>query len=440
MAFTLALVVALIALNGLCVAAEYSVVSARRSRVRAVAERGHLLAKALMPVLEDPTRKDRYISGCQLGITVTSLALGALAEGELSAALLDRLAVVGVAETVAAHTVAVVAVLTLLSFFQVAFGEVLPKALALQYPTPVALGTSPIVRVWLFLLALPIRLFVASSDWILRVLRLPRPGHGQEQAYKPNEIQLLVDESRRGGVLAARTSHRLQRALEMQDRPVRRHMVPRKNVFAVDLEQPVADVVAAVMGSDFTRVPVYRVTIDEIVGAIHTKDLALHHVEKGGVASLDGLVRPVLYVPETTPAERLLGDMRTKGLAQAIVVDEFGGMVGLVTLEDLLNDVVGSVRRRVDSVLGVERLADGRLRIPGDVRVDDAARVLGVAWKGYANTVGGFLIERLGRVPARGEHVEIDGLAIEVEGVQRNLITAVRVRRAEAIVPEVGRG
>ncbi|MEZ5962644.1 MAG: hemolysin family protein [Planctomycetota bacterium] len=426
MALTLTLVALLLLLNALCVAAEYSVVSARKSRVRAEAERGGRLAKGLLPVLEQPVEKDRYISGCQLGITVTSLALGAIAEGELADTLIAGIDRAGLLVGVAAHSLAVAIVLVVLTFVQVAFAEVLPKALALQFPTPVVLGTSPIVRVWLFVLAIPIRVFTASSNFLLRLFRLPQPGHAQ--GYTPNEIQLLVDESRRGGVLAARTSHRLQHALEMQERPVRRLMVPRKNVFAVDLDQPVDAVVAAVMGSDYTRIPVFRGTIDEIVGAIHTKDLALRHVEQGGVGDLDGLVRPVLYVPETTSADRVLADMRSKGVAQAIVVDEFGGMVGLATLEDLLTDVVGSVRRRTDSTMGVERLPDGRLRLPGNMRIDQAAQVLGVSWKGYANTVGGFVIERLGRVPARGESFELDGLKFEVEGVQRNLITALQVR------------
>jgi len=438
MTLTLALVAVLLVLNALCVAAEYSIVSARRSRIRAAAEKGGRLAQRLLPVLEAPAQKDRYISGCQLGITVTSLALGALAEGDLAAALISSLEGLGGLQGVAAHSLAVVIVLAVLTFVQVAFTEVLPKALALQYPTRVVLATAPIVRVWLFVLAVPIRIFTASANVVLGVFRLPRPG--PSQGYTPNEIQLLVDESRRGGVLAARTSQRLQHALEMQERPVRRLMVPRHNVFAVDLAQPVDAVVAAVMGSDYTRVPAYRGSIDEIVGFLHTKDLALRHIEQGGVTSLDGLVRPALYVPETTPAERLLADMRSKGVAQAIVVDEFGGMKGLVTLEDLLTDVVGSVRRRLDVAAGAEHLPDGGLRLPGRMRVDEAARTLGVTWKGYANTVGGFLIERLGRVPARGEKIDLDGLSIEVEGVQRNLITSLRVRRAAAATSEANDG
>jgi putative hemolysin len=205
-------------------------------------------------------------------------------------------------------------------------------------------------------------------------------------------------------------------------------MVPRKNVFAVDLDRPVGEVVAAIMGSDFTRVPVYHGTIDEIVGAIHTKDLALRHVERGEVVSLEGLTRPVLYVPESTSAERLLADMRSKGVAQAIVLDEFGGMVGLVTLEDLLTDIVGSVRRRTSTTPMVERLPDGRLRIPGDMRLELASRALGVEWEGYANTLGGYVIEQLGRVPQRGERLELDGHELEIEAVHRNLVSAVRVR------------
>lgn len=435
MAVTLALVVLLMVVNGLCVAAEYSIVSARRSRIRAAAEAGGRLAQGLLPVLEQPPLKDRYISGCQLGITVTSLALGALAEGELASALLgwfgNRFGD-GTAAGVAAHSAAVSAVLLVLSFVQVAFAEVLPKALALQHPNPVALATAPVVRFWLAVLRWPIALFTTSANLLLYVFRLPRPDQAHGHAYTPNEIQLLIDESGREGVLAASTSVRLQHALELQERPVRRLMVPRKNVFAVDIDKPVAEVVQAIMSSDFTRVPVYHGTIDEIVGAIHTKDLALRHVERGEVTSLDGLTRPVLYVPESTSAERLLADMRSKGVAQAIVLDEFGGMVGLVTLEDLLTDIVGSVRRRAGLVPAIDRLPDGRLRIPGGMRLDQAARALGVDWEGYANTLGGFVIEHLGRVPQRGERVTIDGCELEVEGVQRNLVSALRVRLPSA--------
>jgi CBS domain containing-hemolysin-like protein len=440
MTLTLVLIFVLMALNALCVAAEYSIVSARKSRVRTAAAEGQRLAQGLLPVLEQPAEKDRYISGCQLGITVTSLALGALAEGELAAAIVARLDRVGFWQGFAAHSLAVAAVLIVLSFVQVAFAEVLPKALALQYPNPVALGTSPLVRAWLWALAWPIRLFTASSDLLLRMFRLPRPG-ARGHLYSPNEIQLLVDESRRGGVLAPATSRRLQRALELGDQPVRRLMVPRKNVFAVDLDQPVADVVSAVMGCDYTRVPAYRGSIDEIVGAIHTKDVALRHVERGAVTALDGLIRPVLYVPDTTSAERLLADMRSKHAPQAIVVDEVGGMVGLVTLEDLLADVVGSTRRRT-SVLGtVQPLPDGRVRVAGNIRLDEAARAFGTAWESYVNTLGGYVIERLGRVPGSGEQFSIDGVEFEVEGVQRNLITALRARRRDTVTtPEVRDG
>ena len=428
MAVTFAMILLLMAVNGLCVAAEYSIVSARKSRIRASAERGMRLAQGLLPVLEQPAEKDRYISGCQLGITVTSLGLGALAEGSLATTVVAQFQAYGWLQGVMAHSIAVAVVLIGLAFVQVAFAEVLPKAIALQYPNPVAIATSPLVRAWLSLLWLPIRLFTTSTNLFLRVLRLPQAGETRGHTYSPNEIQLLVDESRRGGVLEPTTSRRLQRALELQDQPVRRLMVPRKDVFAVDLDKPVADVVAAVMGCDYTRAPVYRGSIDEILGVIHTKDLALRYVERGSVTSLDGLIRPVLYVPDTTSAERLLADMRGKSAPQAIVVDEFGGMVGLVTLEDLLTDVLGSVRRRLGTAPTTERLADGRTRLPGNMRVDEAARALGVSWESYANTVGGFVIERLGRVPARGEHFQLDGLSFEVESVHRNLITALRVK------------
>ncbi len=415
-------------LNAVCVAAEYAIISVRRGRMRAAAERGGRLAQALVPVLEQAAAKDRYISGCQLGITVTNLGVGMLAEGQIAEAVSGWFVELGAWQPMAAHSLAVTTVLVVLTFVQVAFAEVLPKTIALQHPDPVALATSPVVRFWLAILALPIRLFTWSSNGVLTLLRLPRPGENQEHAYSANELLILVDESRRGGVLEAATSRRLRHALELTERPVRRLMVPRNRVFAVDLEQPVEAVVAAIMGSNHTRVPVYRGDSDAIVGSVHTKDLAMRHVERGRIEGLVDLIRPVLFVPESAPAERVLAEMRGKNVAQGVVIDEFGSMVGLLTLEDLLADVVGSSRPGGAGTPAVERLPDGRVRIPGTMRLEDAVRVLGCDWAGYANTVSGFVIERLGRLPRRGEACTLDGVDVEVDAVLRNVVTSIRAR------------
>ncbi|MBK9130002.1 MAG: HlyC/CorC family transporter [Phycisphaerales bacterium] len=417
--------VLMLLLNAVCVAAEYSIVSVRRSRVRATAEGGSRLAQALLPFLEHAQHKDRYISGCQLGITVTSLGVGMLAEGQLAEAVSGWFVDLGDLQP-DAYSLAVTTVLVVLeSAVQVTFTEVLPKAIALQHPEPMAMGTSPVVRFWLAMLAMPIRVFTWSSNGVLRVLRLPRPGENQEHVYSANELLILVDESRRGGVLEAATSRRLRHALELKERPVRRLMVPRNRVFAVDLAQPIEQAVAAIMGSNHTRVPVYRGDTDAIVGSIHTKDLAMRYVERGRVDDVVDLIRPVLFVPELAPAEHVLAEMRGKNVAQGVVIDEFGSLVGLLTLEDLLADVVGSSRLGSPKVPAVERLPDGRVRIPGTMRLEDAVRVVGAPWSGYANTVSGFVIERLGRLPRRGEACTLDGIDIEVEAVLRHVVTSI---------------
>lgn len=428
MTVALLFVVLLMLLNAVCVAAEYAIISVRRSRIRAAAEGGSKLARALLPVLEQAALKDRYISGCQLGITVTSLGVGMLAEGQIAAAVSGWFVDLGSLQPLAAHSLAVTTVLVVLTFVQVAFTEVLPKTIALQHPDPVALGTSPVVRFWLAMLAAPIRVFTWSSNAVLALLHLPRPGENQEHVDPSNELLILVDESRRGGVLEAATSRRLRHALELKERPVRRLMVPRNRVFAVDLAQPTEQAVAAIMGSNHTRVPVYRGEADAIVGSIHTKDLALRHVERGCVDDLEDLIRPVLFVPELAPAEHVLAEMRGKNVAQGVVIDEFGSLVGLLTLEDLLADVVGSSRLGSPKVPAVERLPDGRVRIPGTMRLEDAVRVVGAGWSSYANTVSGFVIERLGRLPRRGESCTLDGVDVEIEAVHRNVVTSIRAR------------
>lgn len=228
-------------------------------------------------------------------------------------------------------------------------------------------------------------------------------------------------------MLDAATSSRMIEALGLRERPVRRLMVPRPRMFAVDIDQQETELVAAVMGGKHTRIPAFRGSIDAIVGTLHTKDLALRQVD-GGTGPIEDLVRPVLFVPETAPADRLLADMRGRNVAQAIVVDEFGGTVGLITLEDLLADVVGAVRRPDARVPRPEPLPGGWLRLPGAMRLDEAAELVRAPWAGYANTVGGYVVEQMGRLPERGERVRLAGVATVIEDVARHTVLAVRVR------------
>jgi CBS domain containing-hemolysin-like protein len=320
-------------------------------------------------------------------------------------------------------------VLVVLTFVQVAFAEVLPKAVALQHPNRIAVWTSAGVRLWMKLMRRPIRWFVVAADGVLRLLRL-RVG-SDRRVHSAEEILLLVEESGRGGVLESHVSRRIRHALQMSERPVRRVMVPRPHVLAIDLGLPAEEIVERVINSPYTRVPVYRDSIDNIVGVIHSKDVVLTFVERGRVDSIDALVRPPMFVPENVSIDRVLSNMRAGRTQQAVVLDEFGGMAGLVTLEDVLADVVGAVRRgRWREPVQAERLPDGRIRLPGLLELHLVEPWLGVRWQGSANTVSGHVVERCGYLPRQGEVVDLGGFAVEIEAVDRRVIKSVLVRPA----------
>jgi CBS domain containing-hemolysin-like protein len=245
--------------------------------------------------------------------------------------------------------------------------------------------------------------------------------------HSPEEIELLIAESRDGGLLEPLEQVRLHRALRLGLRTARQLMVPRARLAAVDIETPFEEVLRVVAASPFSRLPVYRGTVDNVVGILHTKDVITTYVQ-GGALSVGTLLRPIVQVPDTTPADRLLGFLRERRSHQAVVVDDRGAIVGLITLEDVVGELLGGVADEFKSAqLRAIRLSDGRLRIPGMMRLDQASLLIGREWKGIAESVAGYLVERLGRVPQQGEHVVLDGVDVEVEVVEAGTVMTIIV-------------
>ena len=239
----------------------------------------------------------------------------------------------------------------------------------------------------------------------------------------------MMEQSHEKGAIEAEQHERLQQVLELEVVTARQLMVPRREIAALDIEATGEDPLQAIVEGRHTRMPVYRNTIDEVVGVIHTKDLARHAVEKGSVKEWRKLIRPINFVNEGMTADRLLALLREKKTQQAMVMDEFGGVEGLVTLEDVLTHVLGEVGD--ESSVGVENpqiLPDGLVRLPGRLRLDEAAEWTRIMWQGSSTTVGGFITERLGHLPVVGETTEIDGVHVEVESVEKHVVTSVLAR------------
>jgi CBS domain containing-hemolysin-like protein len=264
-----------------------------------------------------------------------------------------------------------------------------------------------------------------SGVLLLRALRLPSTGH--RHVHSPEEIALLIAESRDGGLLEPQEQVRLHRALRLGLRSARQLMVPRSRLAAIDVALPFEEILRAVAASPFSRLPVYRGSIDNIVGILHTKDVVTRYVGAGSL-SITSLMRPIVRVPDTMAADRLLTFLRERRSHQALVVDVSGSIVGLITLEDVVAELLGGVADEFKSMLARPiRLSDGRLRLPGSMRLDQAAPLAGSAWRGREQTVADRVTAALGHVPESGEELEVDGLHLEVEAVEGGAVVSVIV-------------
>lgn len=423
-------VAALILVNAVYVAAEFAAVSVRRSRIRQLAEEGNRLACWLLPVLEKPAALDRYIVACQIGITVSGLALGAYAQASIAGSLAPLLTQAGLQPATAAST-SVAVVLLILTVAQVVFAELVPKALALQHPTHSALyAVIPMApSMWAYR---PIITWLNGTGLVLRRL-LGAPPKAHRHIHSPEEIELLIAESRDGGLLEPDEHRRLRRALRLNLRQAKQLMVPRPEISAIDISTPLDEVIRLVAQSPYSRLPVYRDSIDNIVGMLHTKDLVRWLVSGHTGETLEGVIRPIASAHESVTVDKVLRHLRERRTHQALVVDEFGGTSGLITLEDVLSELLGDVGDEFKAGEPVaETLADGRVRLPGQMPVEDAATFLGTKWDTEAATVNGLVTEALGHLPTPAECVVIGDFEFEVEDVRRRaLVTAVarRVKR-----------
>lgn len=415
-----AIILLLIALTGFYVAAEFGAVGVRRSRLRRMCEDGHRTAARLLPIVEDPQRLNRYIAASQVGITLGGLALGAYAEAVITPRVAPLIEHFSVARATAEST-ASAGVLISLTVLSVIVGEMVPKTFALRYPTETALATA-IPMLWSGrLFAWFIVVLDRSAALLRRVLGMPTATH--RHVHSPEEIALLIAESRDGGLLEPREQVRLHRALRLGLRDARQLMVPRERLAAIEISTPVRDVLRVVASSPYSRLPVFRGTLDDVPGILHTKDVVTHFLERGRSGLLTSLIRPILRVPDTMPADRLLGFLRERRSHQALVVDGANRIVGMITLEDVLGELVGNVpdEFKAPRLLPL-RLSDGRVRLPGDLPLERARVWIEGAWPTDGSTVAEFIARELTRVPAPGEKVEIWELPVEVESVDNGRV------------------
>lgn len=327
----------LIVLNALYVAAEFGAVGVRRSRIRRMTDDGNLFAKRLIPFLDSPSALDRYVGVSQIGITLSSLMLGAYAQATVSIALAPMMDRWFQLQPPTALSVSAVIVLVVLTAVQLVLGELVPKALALQYPTETALATVFPMR-WSLVVFRPlIGVLNGSALWILRLFGASEQAH--RHLHSPEEIDLMIAESRDGGLLEPEEQQRLRRALHLSLHTARDLMVSRDRLMMLAVNASWDEVVRTVSSSPFSRLPVYRDSPDHIVGMLRVKDLVERFVSEGPLP-LERLIRPVTQIAADTPADRVITELREHRAHSAIVVDAQGVVAGLITMQDVLGELL----------------------------------------------------------------------------------------------------
>lgn len=422
------IVALLIILNGLFVAAEFAIVGAPRLAIERLARGGSRLARMVDRVLRDARAQDRYIATAQLGITSASLALGMYSEHQLAEWLASRLAGLGELRWVSSHAIASVAAIAFLTYLHVVLGEMVPKSLALQSPLRVALWIGFPMRV-VELIFFPLVLALnGAGNLLIRLLGVERTAGGEERYRTADEIALIVAESRAGGVLAREPARVIQELLEFGDLRAGEVMVPRTRIVALPLGAD-AQAIRRVIASDpHTRYPVHDGGPDQIIGVVHVKDL-LGTFPSEGKLNRD-LVRDVPFLPATDPLERVLAEMRRTRSQLAIIMDEHGGTAGLLTLEDLFEEVVGEIGDPGEQAT-VSRGDDGILRVAGTARLDELADALGLVLEHEeVDTVSGLIIAKLGRPPRMGDRIEHEGVELEVSAVRGRGVQEATIVRA----------
>lgn len=407
------LIAALIALNGLFVAAEFAIVAAPRLPLERRARAGHRVAAAVTAILRDPRRQDRFIATAQVGITLASLGLGMYGEHMVAAWFATAFEALGAHRYIAAHAVASVLSVAVLTYLHIVVGEMVPKSLALQRAEGTVLGVAPLMRV----LGLCFHPLVVALNFIgnalLSLLGMSRQTPSHERYYSPEELALVVRESAEAGILTSEARSLIGGIFEFGERTASEVMVPRVRMTGLRVGVGPAEVEEVLRTRPKARYPVYEGDLDHVLGVVHVKDL-LRLIVAGAPLTAD-IARPMPVVPEQAPLDQVLSTMRTERTHMALVIDEHGGVSGIITLEDLVEEVVGDIRDDEDEPQEIRTDEAGTVRVLGTVRLGALGEWLGSPLDHpEVDSVSGLVLTLLGRPPRVGDAVQYAGYRFDV--------------------------
>lgn len=420
----------LIFLNGFFVAAEFAIIGVRPSKVDHMVQEGEKKAVAVQEILDSPRKQDQYIATAQLGITIASLGLGMYGEPRIAEFIEPYLNnLIGSRVSLALlHTISTIIALAFLTYLHVVFGEMVPKSVALTKPDKSVLSISKPMAISQKILDIPVRALNWVGRLLLQVFQIPA-AEGHARLHTAEEIELIVSESAEEGLIFEEEEEMIRNIFDFSEREAGQIMTPRPKVEAIPGDIGIDDLLRVVITSRHSRFPVYDQDLDHVTGILHVKDLVQQQLRSNGNLMLSDILRPAPAIPENLPIERLLAEFKSQRIHMAIVMDEFGGLAGIVTLEDLVEEIVGEVRDEFD--LESEPIVEqgpGVLEVAGNYLVVD---LLDYVFLGEeedlpdVETVSGLIHTWLGRPPQVGDTVEavhsrdvkltvldIDGLAV----------------------------
>lgn len=407
-------VIVLVLMNGFFVAAEFSLVSVRQTRIAELVAQGHVSAKAVQDALKNP---DRVIAATQLGITLASLGLGWIGEPAV-AHLLQPLVELfpNAMQSGVSHSLSAGLAFALITFLHVVVGELAPKSIALQNPEKTSLVVAR-PTLWIEWIFKPIIwLLNGTGNALLRLIGV-KPATGHELVHSVEELKMLVTASTEGGVVEPQEREMLHAVFDFGELLVGQVMIPRTEIVAVEADIPLEEIIALITESTYTKFPVYDDNLDTILGIVHVKDIIRLMQDPGWEeCTARSLVREPIYVPETIPVSALLRQFRDRRQHIAIVLDEYGGTAGLVTLEDLLEEVFGEVSDPFDRVSPeFQTQPDGSILIDGMTLIEDVNAHLGLNLEDpNYYTIAGYVLGKLGRIPKVNEIVEGNNVRLQV--------------------------
>ena len=422
----IALIFVIIAWNAFFVSAEYAFVAVRRTRIDELVEEGSKSAKRVRRLLDDPAR---FISAFQVAITLSSLALGAVGEPAVSRLFEELFGNIGMLGDGAVVVISVILAFAIISALHVVLGEIVPKTLTLSRAESVALTVVLPVTIFMWLFWPFIWVLRGMSEALIRLMGLESPSE-MRLVHSEEELKLLISASHEEGVLEAEERQLLYKVFDFAETEARQVMVPRPDVVALQVDLTPDEAIEQTLNAPYTRYPVYGETLDDLVGVVHIRHLFGARLQQSDATTLEAFVRPVPIVPETKKLDELLAEFRRTNTHMAIVVDEYGSTVGIATLEDVLEEIVGEINDEFDLPdRELIRLAPDRIRIEASFPIEDFNERFGgdLPDEDYTS-IGGFLFGELGRPARPGDVVshrnfrftvrEVDGPRIRVVDVE----------------------